>query len=49
MAQNLRQHKNFLDVVKPRIALIGVGENNTFGYPNQGVLERLQIMWLQDI
>lgn len=34
----------FLDLVKPKIALIGVGENNKFGHPNQGVLERLKEM-----
>ena len=32
----------FLEIVKPKIALIGVGENNTFGHPNEGVLERLE-------
>lgn len=34
--------KEFLDVVKPKIALIGVGEKNRFGHPNSGVLERIQ-------
>ena len=34
--------ENFLEAVKPKIALIGVGENNTFGHPNNGVLERLE-------
>lgn len=33
--------QEFLEQVKPRIALIGVGEKNTFGHPNAGVLERL--------
>lgn len=32
----------FLELVKPKIALIGVGEKNTFGHPNEGVLERLE-------
>lgn len=32
----------FLEKVKPKIALIGVGEKNTFGHPNAGVLERLK-------
>lgn len=32
----------FLELVKPKIALIGVGTNNTFGHPNQGVLQRLE-------
>lgn len=33
-----------LDEIKPQIALIGVGEKNTFGHPNKGVLERLEEM-----
>ena len=37
--------EEFLDAVKPKIALIGVGEKNIFGHPNMGVLERLQRMW----
>ena len=32
---------NFLEKVKPKIALIGVGANNTFGHPNDGVLNRI--------
>ena len=34
--------QQFLDMVKPEIALIGVGEKNTFGHPNSGVVERLE-------
>lgn len=34
--------QSFLNEVKPKIALIGVGKNNTFGHPNDGVLERLK-------
>ena len=34
--------QEFLDVVKPKIALIGVGENNLFGHPNAHVIERLE-------
>ena len=34
--------KNFLDVIKPKIALIGVGENNKFGHPNDEVIDRLE-------
>lgn len=34
--------KAFLEAVKPQIALIGVGENNNFGHPNSGVIERLE-------
>ena len=33
--------QQFLEMVKPEIALIGVGEKNTFGHPNGEVLERL--------
>lgn len=33
--------QSFLEAVKPKIALIGVGENNTFGHPNDVVIERL--------
>ncbi len=32
----------FIDAVKPKIALIGVGENNKFGHPNKEVIERLK-------
>ncbi len=34
--------KEFLDKVNPKIALIGVGENNKFGHPNDGVIKRLE-------
>lgn len=34
-------YEEFLQSVKPKIALIGVGENNKFGHPNLEVLERL--------
>ena len=34
--------KELLEAVKPKIALIGVGENNTFGHPNREVLQRLE-------
>ena len=34
--------EKFLEAVKPKIALIGVGEKNTFGHPNSDVLERLE-------
>ena len=36
--------EEFLNIVKPEIALIGVGENNKFGHPNEEVLERLRLM-----
>lgn len=32
----------FLNMVKPKISLIGVGENNIFGHPNQEVIERFE-------
>ena len=28
--------------IKPKIALIGVGQNNKFGHPNDEVIERLK-------
>lgn len=31
----------FLELVNPQIAFIGVGEDNKFGHPNDGVLERI--------
>ena len=34
--------EEFLSLVKPKIALIGVGESNSFGHPNLGVLIRLK-------
>jgi competence protein ComEC len=34
--------EEFLKLVKPQIALIGVGEDNSYGHPNTNVLERLQ-------
>ena len=34
--------KEFLELVKPKIALIGVGKENKFGHPNADVLERLK-------
>jgi len=41
--------KDFLDAIKPKIALIGVGENNKFGHPNDKVLERLEDLRYKDI
>ena len=35
--------QDFVSMVNPKIALIGVGENNKFGHPNDMVIERLQI------
>jgi beta-lactamase superfamily II metal-dependent hydrolase len=32
---------SFLDVVKPSSAIISVGKNNSYGHPNQEVLQRL--------
>ena len=41
--------QEFIEAVIPKIALIGVGENNKFGHPNDGVLERLENMRKQNI
>jgi competence protein ComEC len=32
----------FLAVVDPQVAVISVGEDNRYGYPSAGVLERLE-------
>ena len=34
--------EDFLKTISPKIALIGVGKNNTFGHPNEQVIERLK-------
>ena len=34
--------QEFIEAVNPKIALIGVGENNKFGHPNKEVIERLK-------
>ena len=34
--------EEFIDAVKTEFALIGVGENNTFGHPNDEVIKRLE-------
>ena len=33
--------QEFMEAVKPKISLIGVGENNKFGHPNDEIIERL--------
>ena len=38
---NSSSTKEFIEAVRPKIALIGVGENNKFGHPNEQVIERL--------
>lgn len=37
--------EEFLNRVKPKIALVGVGAKNTFGHPNREVIERLERKW----
>lgn len=34
----------FLNIVRPQIALIGVGESNKFGHPSENVINRLKMM-----
>lgn len=34
--------ENFLKIVSPKIALIGVGKNNNFGHPSSEVIDRLK-------
>lgn len=35
----------FISKVRPKVALIGVGENNKFGHPNEAVVDRLKRLW----
>lgn len=41
--------QEFLKLVKPQIALIGVGKDNNFGHPNDDVLKRLEHLRKQNI
>ena len=34
--------QNILDIVNPKIAVIGVGKDNNFGHPNEEILKRLE-------
>ena len=34
--------QEFIEAVNPKIALIGVGENNKFGHPNDEIIERVE-------
>ncbi len=40
---------DFISKVNPQIALIGVGENNKFGHPNDKVIERLESVRNEDL
>lgn len=35
---------NFINAINPEVALIGVGENNKFGHPNEDVIERFEMI-----
>ncbi len=39
----------FLELVRPQVAFIGVGENNKFGHPNDEVLERIEKIRCQNL
>lgn len=41
--------QDFINNVNPKLALIGVGENNTFGHPNSGVVARLENLRCKNI
>lgn len=41
--------QEFIEMVKPKIGLIGVGNNNKFGHPNNQVLERLRNLRNQNL
>ena len=36
--------EEFLNIISPKVAVIGVGKNNNFGHPNGNVLTRLQVL-----
>ena len=36
--------QQFVEAVKPKVSLIGVGENNKFGHPNNEVIKRLEFI-----
>ncbi len=39
--------KEFLDVLKPKLAVVSVGKNNLYGHPNKDVLQRLHVRNMQ--
>ena len=39
---NTSSTQEFINSVKPELALIGVGKNNTFGHPSECVVEKLR-------
>ncbi len=41
--------QEFVEMVTPKIALIGVGKNNKFGHPNDGVIKRLENLRYRNI
>lgn len=36
--------EKFLNIINPKVAVIGVGKNNNFGHPNKDVLKRLEAL-----
>lgn len=41
--------QEFLELVKPKIALVGVGTNNNFGHPSNSVIEKLENLRCTDL
>ena len=41
--------EEFLEKIRPKIALIGVGKNNNFGHPNLDVIERIKALRLRNL
>ena len=41
--------KEFIEAVKPKISLIGVGDNNKFGHPNDDVIKRFEFLRSKNI
>ena len=42
MVQKTSSTEEFIKAIAPKIALIGVGEDNKFGHPNSDVLKRIE-------
>lgn len=41
--------EEFIKIISPKVALIGVGENNKFGHPHENVVKRLENFRNQNI
>ena len=44
---NTSTSKEFIESIKPKIALIGVGKNNRYNHPSELVIEMLMVMGIK--